>query len=263
MKQSGITLILCLAVISVVGCDNRQAEESRKRQNVEAEHERTKQAIDELAKAHNAVLNWRQGLAAKEPVGRIYSVELAPVLIRSDGRPLLFIADALDVSSTTENLRMPRPSDIFSDPQFINLPTDRQVSVLSRIDKNYAALPRDQQLSILNSKLSRGSPAYAAGKDYVCSFQVTVNASRSIRLILGCTPEQATQIIHDAEGRYAVVARVTSLGSAVPRPDEDDNEKEHAWFPAYGECLGELNLGKDYLDDLFELWSFPVKKTDQ
>jgi hypothetical protein len=187
MTNRSITLLLCVAVLGVFGCDNRQAEESRKRQNVEAEHQRTKQAIDELGKAHNAVLDWRQSLAAKEPVGRIYSVELAPILIRPDGRPLLFIADALDVSTTAENIKVPHPPDIFSDPRFIGLSANDQVDVLSAIDKNYAALPRPQQLSILNSKSNRGSSANAASKDYVCSFQASLNASRSIRLILGCT----------------------------------------------------------------------------
>lgn len=201
MKERDITLIICLAVVGIVGCKNGETEEGRKQREVQAEHQRARQAVDKLAEAHNAVVNWKQGLSGKEPVGRIYSAELAPILIRTDGRPLLFIADALDVSST--------------------------------------------------------------GKGYICSFQADANTSRSIRLMLACTPEQASQLIHDREGRYAVVARVTSIGPAVPKPDEDDIEKENAWFPAYGECSGVTNVGMSYVDDLMEMISFPDNKTNK
>jgi hypothetical protein len=202
VKQSSIALLLCLAVVGVVGCNNGETEESRKHRETQAEYERTRQAIGKLAEAHNAVVNWKQALSHKDPVGRIYSAELAPILIRPDGRPILFLADALDVSST--------------------------------------------------------------GKGYLCSFQTDVNFSRKLRLMLGCTPEQATQIIHDPDGRYAVVARVTSLGSAVPKSDEDDYEGAKGWFPAYGECLGEMNVGHNYLiDNLFESWSILDKGNNQ
>jgi hypothetical protein len=193
MKKGGITLILCVAVLGALGCDNRQAEESRKRQQAEAERQKTTHAIAELARVHNAVVNWRQGLAAKEPLGRIYSVELAPVLIRSDERPLLFIADVLDISST--------------------------------------------------------------GNSYTCSFQADVNLSRKIELILGCTPEQATQIGQGASGKYAIVAHITSLGPPVQVPEENGSGEGRIAFRALGKCLGEVPVGKDYDEDMWEMLS--------
>jgi hypothetical protein len=201
LKEVGMTLFLCLVAVAVVGCNNEESEESRTQRGVQTQDQRTHQAIDKLADAQNAVIHWRPGLSGKDPDRRIFSAELAPILVRSDGRPILFIADVLDVSST--------------------------------------------------------------GKDYLCSFKADVNVYQKIVLILGCTPEQASQIMKGPEGNYAVVARVTSLGSAGPKPDGDDDEKGSARFRAYGICLGQLYLGSYYLDDIMEMLSIPKKETDR
>jgi hypothetical protein len=201
MKRGGITLILCVTVLGVLGCDNRQAEENRKRQQAEAQHQRTAQAIGELAGAHDAVVDWRKGLAAKEPLARIFSAELAPVLIRTDGRPLLFIADVMDVSSK--------------------------------------------------------------GGDYLCKFEAYANAVQKLDLILVCTPDQANQVMHDSEGKYAVVAQVASIGPGVPKAGENGDETQGVSFPVYGKCLGQVNVGKDYIDDLMEVISFPDNKSQR
>jgi len=201
MKNRGIALIVCVAVLGALGCDNRQADENGRRQQGEGERQRTAQAIGELARAHNAVVDWRKGLAAKEPLGRVFSAELVPVLIRSDGRPILFIADLLDVSSESG--------------------------------------------------------------DYTCKFEAYANAIQKMGLILACTPDQANQIMHDPEGRYAVVVQVASVSPGVPETGGSTDETQTASFPVYGRCLGQVNVGKDYIDDLMEVISSPDNKSQR
>lgn len=193
MTKRSITLLLCIAVLGAFGCDNRQAEEKRERQQAEADRQRAKRAIDELARQHNAVVKWREGLAAKEPIGQIYSVDLEPILIRSDGRPLLFIADVVDINST--------------------------------------------------------------GPSYMCSFQADLNMSHKIDLILACTPEQATQIRQGASGKYAIVARITSLGPLVHVPAQEESGEGGVRFRASGECLGQAYLGNNYDEDVMDMMS--------
>jgi uncharacterized lipoprotein NlpE involved in copper resistance len=198
MKKGAIALILCVTVLGALGCNNRQAEKNRKRQQAEAQSQRTTQAIGDLARAHNAVVDWKKGLAAKEPLGRIFSAELAPVLVRPDGRPLLFIADVLDVSSK--------------------------------------------------------------GGDYICDFEAYVTAIQKMELILACTHDQANELMHDSEAKYAVVAQVTSVGAGALTTGESADERRSASFPVYGKCLGQVSVGKDYIDDLMEVVSFPDNK---
>jgi hypothetical protein len=201
MMKGGITLTLCVTVLCVLGCDNRQADENRKRQQAQAESQKVTQAIDDLARVHNAVVDWRKGLAAKGPLGRIFSAELAPVLIRTDGRPLLFIGDLLDVSSN--------------------------------------------------------------GGDYTCKFEAYANAIQKLDLILACTPDQANQLMHDSEGKYAVVAQVASVGPGVPSTGQGTDETQGVSFPIFGKCLGQVSVGKDYIDDLMEVISIPDNKSQR
>jgi heme exporter protein D len=191
---SGLTILAVLIVlIDSVNCKktpvNPQVEQAK------AEEQRIKRAVGELAQAQNAVVNWRQVFAAKGPRGRIYSAELAPVLIRPDGRSLLFIADVVDVSPSANA--------------------------------------------------------------YVCSFQADVNLSWKLRLVLGCTPDQATQIMHASSGKFAVVAQIFSLGSAELNAGGDGLETEGGRFSASGKCVGQLFVGKDYFDDFLDILSFP------
>jgi hypothetical protein len=188
-----VILILALLVIASTDCTN--APESRDRERAKAEQESVRRTISQLAVTHNAVVNWRQALAAKGPVGRIYGAELAPALIRTDGRPLLFIADVADVG----------PS----------------------------------------------------GRGYVCSFQADANLNWKLKLALECTTDQATQIIRGSSGKYAVVARISSLGSAELTTGGGEAETAGGKFPASGKCLGLVFVGKDYFDDFLEILSFP------
>jgi hypothetical protein len=202
-----IPLLLIAGVIIWGVISHYQSEAEKKRQQEEQTKakakakeqriNRIKLAIADLALAHNAVSDWRQSFAPRGEFGRIYSAELARVLIRPDGRPLLFITAISDVNS------------------------------------------------------SRSS--------YTCIFQGDVNLSWRLKLLLACTPDQAAQIMHNSSGTYAVVAYISSIGAAEQRTEEDGSESEEGRFLAYGRCVGQVYLGKDYYDDLYEILSFPVE----
>lgn len=186
-------IIGTLAVVMTIAC--KKAPEGREPEQANAEQQRIKRAIKELADAHKAVVNWRQAFAAKGPVGRIYSAEMASALIRNDGRPLLFIADVVDVGST--------------------------------------------------------------GVSNICAFQTDANLSWKLKLVLDCTTDQADQIMHGSAGKYAVAARISSIGSAELSPGEGDPETQQGKFSASGKCLGMVFVGKKYFDDFLEILSFP------
>jgi len=201
--------LLLIAVVVIWGIiSHYQSEAEKKRQQEEQTKakakakeqriNRIKLAIADLALAHNAVSDWRQSFALKGALDRIYSAELARVLIRPDGRPLLFIAEVLDVNSS--------------------------------------------------------------GSSYICTFQGdVVNQSWRLKLLLACTPDQAAQIMHNSFGTYAVVAYISSIGTAEQRTGEDEWESEEGRFPAYGRCVGQVYLGGYYFRDLSEILSLPVQ----
>jgi hypothetical protein len=70
---------------------------------VESQEQTAKRAefesrISGFAAKHNAVTDWQKLLLAKGKPEKLYSVELQPLLVRADGRPVLVFASLRNVS---------------------------------------------------------------------------------------------------------------------------------------------------------------------
>jgi hypothetical protein len=74
----------------------RQHEKNRKAQEQATRMAEFERRIFHFAESHNAVRDWQKSLDSK---GKIYSAELAPVLVRQDGRPIFSFASVDDVST--------------------------------------------------------------------------------------------------------------------------------------------------------------------
>lgn len=94
-----LAIPVALIVWVVIGHHKANVKRIQEEEAREAAHQRVEQAIQQLASTHNAVDTWNSAFKSKGAVGRIYGAELSPVLVRPDGRPLLFIADVEDVAA--------------------------------------------------------------------------------------------------------------------------------------------------------------------
>jgi hypothetical protein len=79
----------------------RAGEEREKREQAayDAKDKATEKRVSQLASRYDAVTDWRKSLGSKDIVRQTYSAELTPLFVRSDERPILFIALVRDVSS--------------------------------------------------------------------------------------------------------------------------------------------------------------------
>jgi hypothetical protein len=97
MCKRGFSLSLFLIAASgLYSCSHRQDTQTRAPQDADQAIARS---ISALAAQFNAVASWRQNFASKGSDGQIFTAELVPALVRSDGRPVLFIVDVQDVAS--------------------------------------------------------------------------------------------------------------------------------------------------------------------
>jgi hypothetical protein len=102
-KESAIGWLLGLALAAfLVGLGfyrhSENVKEDKERAARRAEIEAHTSRISGFASRHNAVMDWQKANASK--IGRVYTAELTPLLVRGDGRPVFLIAKVDDVSTT-------------------------------------------------------------------------------------------------------------------------------------------------------------------
>jgi len=88
-------LIVLAAVVAVGGYFVYKHHEAQKRAARRAEYERR---ITQFTAKNNAVTDWQRPLLAKRKLEKTYSVELAPLLVRQDGRPVFVFASLRNVN---------------------------------------------------------------------------------------------------------------------------------------------------------------------
>jgi hypothetical protein len=76
-----------------------QQKENREKAERQPKAAEVEQTISQFAERYNALTHWRNELAPKTMMDPIYSAELARLFVRSDGRPVLFIASLRDIST--------------------------------------------------------------------------------------------------------------------------------------------------------------------
>lgn len=100
-----LRLLVCLGVAGALLWGyltyQRAAEEKEKRERAayDAKDKATEERISQFASRYGAVTDWRKSLANNNSARTIYSAGLAPLFVRSDERPILFISLVRDVSS--------------------------------------------------------------------------------------------------------------------------------------------------------------------
>jgi hypothetical protein len=96
---------LALVVVAIGGYFAHKHREQTRKAQEQAQEEAVKRAefesrISAYATKHNAVADWQKPLLAKGKAETVYSAELAPLLVRPDGRPVLVFAMLRNVSES-------------------------------------------------------------------------------------------------------------------------------------------------------------------
>ncbi len=74
-------------------------EEARQKSEAAAEIRKVKESIGKVGETYNAVVDWRPKVISDTQSAPQYSVELENLLVRQDGRPILFVGELHDVLS--------------------------------------------------------------------------------------------------------------------------------------------------------------------
>jgi hypothetical protein len=96
---------LALVIAGLAGYFAYRRREQTRRTQEQTQEQAAKRAefesrISAYAAKHNAVADWQTPLLVKGKPERVYSVELAPLLVRPDGRPVLVFASLRNVSES-------------------------------------------------------------------------------------------------------------------------------------------------------------------
>jgi hypothetical protein len=96
---------LALVIVALGGYfAHKHREQTRKAQEQTqeqaAKREEFESRISAFAVKHDAVMMWQKALLAKGKTEKLYSAELAPLLVRPDGRPVLVFASLRNVSES-------------------------------------------------------------------------------------------------------------------------------------------------------------------
>ena len=96
-KQRRTVLIVSAVLIGLLvwGLRSEKKKESREQEAQQAQDKDVEQHIARFAERYDAVTDWRKSLSD----GKVYSAELTALLVRDDGRPVLFVAQVKDVTS--------------------------------------------------------------------------------------------------------------------------------------------------------------------
>ncbi|HZX12933.1 MAG TPA: hypothetical protein VFF49_00865 [Thermodesulfobacteriota bacterium] len=97
-----IVLALVIGIVlNLISCqDSANQAKKEKTESEKIKTEQIKQAISEMVARHNAIADWKKSFFPKDPnalLNNIYTIDLEAALVRSDNRPILFVAPVVDV----------------------------------------------------------------------------------------------------------------------------------------------------------------------
>jgi len=150
VKRHGLVFVLPLILAVCFGCDK-----TRRRVRTEADtgNQAWQVAIDELARQHEAVLQWENRLPDRG--GWPFTLDLSKALIQTNGKPVLLVMELNDVSEKEGNY-FARFTEYFGTNGFFQLLleiqcTEDQASKLLRTEDDffpyYAIVARISQVS--------------------------------------------------------------------------------------------------------------------
>jgi len=233
MRKVIIGVILSLMCMGLCGWgliwhNRSEAEQERDRQKqqdnalamIMAHRRETGQSVVRMVSAHNAVTDWTDAFSGARFAEMLASQELAPVLVRKDGRPLLVLGSIVDVITQDDGckLEFDAKANLVSNIRFwlMCTPAQAKEAISHREEAREEAL---DEIREEDGELGEKTPRQKQEDD-----------------------RQAERMIRQG---YAVIAHVDTVHSNVAETNDDPPAKAQFTF-AKGRCLELLYVGRDY-----------------
>jgi hypothetical protein len=208
----------------VMAINQEQAIEIQQREaivKILAEQRKKQEIIARMASAHNAVTDWTDAFSGAKFAERLASQELAPVLVRKDGRPVLVFGSIVDVITQDGGCK---------------LEVDAKANLVSNIRFWLSCTPAQ-----VKEAMGHREGAHEEGLE-----EIRGEAGES-------GEEESTQEKQDDERQaermarqgYAVIALVYAVHSEVAETNDDPPAEAQFTF-AEGRCLDLLYVGRGY-----------------
>jgi hypothetical protein len=98
-RTVGALVVSGMFALFIWGCFAYQRHEQEKEDaKWRAKRKEVQDSIARFAAKYNAVVDWQNNLRSQTRGATIYTAQLAPVLVRTDARPILFLASVRDVA---------------------------------------------------------------------------------------------------------------------------------------------------------------------
>lgn len=180
----------------------------------------TVQSIVRMASAHNVVTDWTNAFSGARFAEMLASRELAPVLVRKDGRPLLVFGSIVDVVTQDDGCK---------------LEVDAKANLVSNIRFWLTCTPAQVKEALSHREEAREEALEEIREDAGDPEEETPRQKQ----------DDDRQIERMVRQGYAVIARVETIHSEVA--DTIDYPPAKAQFTfAEGHCLDLLYVGRDY-----------------
>ena len=112
-SKLAVMAVLVLILAGVAWRVSNQMIEKHENERLDRDEQtRIEQAVSRMTAAQNAVSDWKKALGEAVQLEPIYTVSLQKVLVRDDGRPLLFYAHLDDVKEQNGNYLLVFESDV-------------------------------------------------------------------------------------------------------------------------------------------------------
>ena len=226
-------LALGVAAWAVVSHYRSEAERQRDAQRqqddavalIMAGAKQTRQSVVRMVSAHNAVTDWPDTFGGERFTDKLTSEELAPVLARKDGRPMLVFGSVVEVITRDNGC---------------TLEVDATANLVSNIRFSLACTPAEVKETISHREKARQE---ALEEIYAETGEVEEE-----------TPRQKQDDDREAERRarrgyarrgYALIALVVTVHSEEAETIDDRPTKTQFTY-AEGRCLELLYVGRDY-----------------
>ena len=188
---------------------------------IRADRKQIQEAIARMVSVHNAVTDWTEPFGGDKFADRFSSEKLAPVLIRSDGRPLLTFGSVVDVITQDDGCK---------------LEIDAKANLVSNIRLWLTCTPAQVKEAISHREEAR--------EDALEEIREQAGDEKSPHE----KQDDDRQAEKMAQQWYAIVAHVDTLDSGEAETIDDPPGKAEFIF-AEGRCLELLYVGRD--DSLF------------
>lgn len=208
------------------GMTNKQEQEIERQQREAiakflAEQRKKQELVARMASAHNAVTDWTHVFSGAKFADMLASQELAPVLVRKDGRPVLVFGSIVDVITQEDGCK---------------LEVDAKANLVSNIRFWLGCTPAQ-----VKEALSHRENAHEEALEEIRGEPVELGEEESTQE----KQDDERQAERMARQGFAVIAHVDSMRTEVAETSDDHPAKAQFTF-AVGRCLELLYVGRSY-----------------